>query len=415
MRILTLVITLAALLALACGGGGRAQPTSRPIALLATSTSPPTAPATAEPAAETLAFIREGDIWLVDADGENERRLGLSGVNSFSWVSPDELYVVTGDDPPDQFLVDLEGELYELRLPALAPVDVGPSDFIPRGSWSRDGTLYVAPVDDQLIVLRRDGSEVTRLDMSLEANPEGFCAGAPIQPGTTAKVILGLPVFAPDAETVVVAAYCSNADPNSNPQNQNGRLYRVSVGSGVIEPLELSTNLRNVTPPGISPDGSQIAQLSGGYGGLCNFPRVLSVANADGANSRFITPAAVAELLQEHGYEIAIGGPTGFDWSPTGNALVVSYHMILIGEDCSSARSAGGLYIVPLDESPGEQLADGPTRASAWSSSGRSIAYVEGEAFGEVTEPPTVHILDLITRDVIDVGLGSQPAWQPQP
>ena len=49
MRILTLVITLAALLALACSGGGSAQPTPRPIALLATSTPPPTATATPEP------------------------------------------------------------------------------------------------------------------------------------------------------------------------------------------------------------------------------------------------------------------------------------------------------------------------------------------------------------------------------
>ncbi len=52
MRILTIVITLAALLALACGGGGGAQPTSRPIALLATSTPPSTATLTPEPAVE---------------------------------------------------------------------------------------------------------------------------------------------------------------------------------------------------------------------------------------------------------------------------------------------------------------------------------------------------------------------------
>ena len=42
------------------------------------------------------------------------------------------------------------------------------------------------------------------------------------------------------------------------------------------------------------------------------------------AHNRIITPAAVAELLQQDPYESAIGGPTGFDWSPASNALLVN-------------------------------------------------------------------------------------------
>ncbi len=398
------------LIAGACGGDGDSgsQPTPTLTltltALPATSTPPPpTATATPEPAVETLAFVRDGDIWLIGADGEDARSLGLSGVKSFSWVSPDELYVVTGDDPPDQFLVGLEGELHELQLPALAPVDVGPTDFIPLGSWSRDGTLYVAPVNDQLIVFRRDGSEVTRLDMTLESNAEVFCAGAPLKPETPTKVILGLPVFSPDGETVVVAAYCSNVNPGAIPQNQYGRLYRVSVGSGVIEPLELSTNLRYLTPPGISPDGNRIVQWSAHHFGMCPPSNFLGVTDLDNGGDEEVTVPAFEELRRQAAGDI-YGGPVGYAWSPDGRALAVAFAAGIC--DTDGVRAAlSGLYILSMDGSSEELLVDGAAHSPAWSPSDRHIAYVEGE----------LRILDLITRDVIDVGPGVQPAWQPQP
>ncbi len=64
-----IVPLLAFLIALACGGDeetGESTVTASPVA--------PTA--TPEASAETLAFIRDGDIWLIGADGSNERRLG---------------------------------------------------------------------------------------------------------------------------------------------------------------------------------------------------------------------------------------------------------------------------------------------------------------------------------------------------
>ncbi len=73
------LIALLLMLAACDGGGGSAQPppTLTLTALPATLTPPPpTATATPEPAVETLAFIRDGDIWLIDADGSNERSPG---------------------------------------------------------------------------------------------------------------------------------------------------------------------------------------------------------------------------------------------------------------------------------------------------------------------------------------------------
>ncbi len=68
-------ILFVSLVLIACGGGEEAQPALTPTAEVQASTPEPTATAaltaTPEPTVETLAFIRDGDIWLVDADGSN--------------------------------------------------------------------------------------------------------------------------------------------------------------------------------------------------------------------------------------------------------------------------------------------------------------------------------------------------------
>ncbi len=81
--------------AAACGGGGEAQPTPTPTAEVQAPTPEPTPTpeaATPEPAVETLAFIRDGDIWLVNADGTERRRITDFGgtdreVVSFQWLA----------------------------------------------------------------------------------------------------------------------------------------------------------------------------------------------------------------------------------------------------------------------------------------------------------------------------------------
>lgn len=372
--------------------------------------------------AETLAFLRDGDIWLIDADGGNERQLGLSGTLSFSWISSEEIDAVASEDRPKHLLVNVDGEAQELLFPGDFDVSGGLSGVHARGSWSADGQLFVVPVGGELVFYDRNGDEVRRLDVNpprVEDDPLSFCDEPPTIKTENFGHVFGSPVFSHDARSIIVGVFCGPTDGGDVaadfPQNTYARLYNVPIDGGAVVALSVQTNLRVGAPPDLSPDGSQIAQLSGGYGNICDFQRGLSVADADGANNRNIISSAVAELLQQDPYETAIGGPTGFDWSPSGNALVVSYNMVLFGKDCAPGRSFGGLYIVPLDGSREEQLTDGPTLAPAWSPSGRYIAYVAGESFGQVTEPPTIYILDLITRDVIDAGLGANPAWQPQP
>src|SRR3990172_13340048 len=175
-----ILLLLSLLAPLACEGDREEeQPTPSPAA---TSLSPTPTPAAA---VDTLAFIRDGDLWLIAADGTGERRLNLSGVESFSWVSSDELDVVTGADQSGHLLVDLGGNAEPLPFPS-------------GGSWSRDGALYVVPVDEQVVVFNRDGSEAARLDVEPpvetgEKARQGGAGGPPRPPPPSPPPLLPPP------------------------------------------------------------------------------------------------------------------------------------------------------------------------------------------------------------------------------
>ena len=413
-RALPAVAVAALALAIACGGDG-SSPT--PTAGVQAPTRTPTREATQAPTptptpepAETLGFIRDGDIWLVNVDGSNERRLNLRNVQSFSWVSSEELDAVIGGDPPAHMLVDVEGNARELPFPA-------------GGSWSRDGRLYVVPVDQQLVVFERDGGEIVRLEVMPPIKDDPGIAGCqiPKEPnGESYHLIFGQPAFSPDAQRIFVAVYCAPVrgatfDPGVLPRNLNTQLYKLSLDGAVNRPLqELVTNLRVITSPRFSPDGSRVAQAAQDYVNACATEYSLAVADADGANGRPLTLAAIDELHQRTPYPVIRGGLVGYDWSPDGNAVAGSFNVSTCDEfDLQPFLT--GLYLMELDVAAEEKLVDGPTRSPAWSPSGDFIAYVAGEYFGELTDPPIIRLLDLTTREVIDLAQGAAPAWQPQP
>ena len=181
---------LATALVGACGGDG--EPT-------ATATPEPEATATPERAVEMLAFIRDGDVWLIAADGSDERRLNLSNVESFAWISADEIDVTTGDEPPRHLSVDLEGNVRELPFP-------------PGGSWSRDGSLYVVPVDQEVVVFNRDGSEAARLEVEppVEDGDKPQPCGVPLFNGEPDRLLFSRPALSPDNRNVAVAVNCQS-------------------------------------------------------------------------------------------------------------------------------------------------------------------------------------------------------------
>ena len=423
---------LAALLAVACGGNGSSPtptptPSPSPAVVLPSPTPEAMRTPTPEPAVETLAFVRDGDIWLIDADGRNERRLGLSGVLSYLWVSADEIDVVARTDRPMHLLVDMNGNVRELFFPGDFDVSGGLSSVHARGSWSRDGSLFAVAVGEELVVYDRSGAQVVRMEVippPVTHDPTGittFC-DEPSEKTPGSDRLLGSPVFTPDGQDVLVAVFCG-ADRLSDgslsfPRNTYSRLYRVSLDTGAVQALVLSTNLRSDSRPGLSPDGSRIALPGSGYLSLCSYTFDLSVADARGAELADLAFPELEEVFQQADFtELGggiIGGIVGYDWSPASDAVVVNVD-VSVCKDFTPQSALASLYILKLDGSPPEKLVEGPAQSPAWSPSGRFIAYIGQGFFSGSSEGPVIRLLDLTTRQVVDLVQGSQPAWQPQP
>jgi hypothetical protein len=231
--------------------------------------------------------------------------------------------------------------------------------------------------------------------------------------GQSDRLIFSKPAFSPDGQSLVVAVNCVSR------AGATGNLYAsvvsVSLEDGTPRQTELKANLEDGPGVSFSADGSRIAQPIRFGGSACTSEFSLFVADADGANSRPLLPAAFSRLDQQQRGSL-LGGIIGFDWSPESDALVASVDAsICLDVEPFVEPVVAGLYILKVDGSSEELLVEGPTRAPAWSPSGRYVAYVAGQNFGEVTGPPVLRVLDLTTGQPVDIGLGSQPAWQPQP
>lgn len=363
-----------------------------------------TASLTPEPVpVETLAFLRDGDIWLINADGSGERRLTeLGNVEEFSWISSTELDAVTGEDRSGHLLLDVNGNARELTIP-------------PGGSWSPDGSLYAVPTEEEvLVVFNRDGSEVTRLEPG--PSPDQ-CAEPPASQGPY-RLDFGRPSFALGGRELLIAVHCWAM---SGAYNFYGSIYRVSLDGALNERLpepgdSPQLNLRGLIGPLFSPDGRRIAWAYTDGFSLCPWGRGLTVADADGANGQRLAPASVPTLYSQTPLPETFGGISELDWSPRSDAIVAAYQVYFCGPDAdpSAEAAVAGLYILKPDGDGEEQLVEGEVHSPSWSPSGRFVAYVTGRYFGEPTQPPAIRLLDLTTGQSTDLTQGSQPAWRTQ-
>lgn len=385
------LFTLAGLLAVACDDGAMPAPTR------ATAPSP-----TVARAAETLAFLRDGDVWLVDGGGGNGRQLGLSGVVSFSWVTATELAVVTGEDPPRHLLVSPEGNARELPFPA-------------GGAWSRDGARYVMVVDEDIVLYDRNGSEVARREVEppLEAGEKPRpCLGA-LAGGEPDRLLFSQPAFSPDGRGVVVAFDCASR------HGAVGNLFAplVVVDFEGSEPRSLGglrINVGSLTSARFSPDGSHVAVADSSHVSACARAYGLLVVDPVDAVFAPITIEDVEAAREDPAATQQRGGVVGYDWSPDGSALLISVNLSFCRPDSPTIEPvAQGLYIVWLDGSE-ELLIDGPTHSPAWSPSGSSAAYLAQDFFGDAIGPPLLRLIDVETRQVTELGQGEHPAWQPE-
>lgn len=399
MRFFIPLSPLFVVLALACGGGGEEGPTPTPVVAVTP---------TAEAPAGTLAFLRDGDVLLVNADGTGERRLGLGNVRSFSWVSADELDVVTGEDQSGHLLVNLEGKAQQLPFPA-------------GGSWSRDGTRYVVPVDEQVVVFNRDGSEAVRLDVEppvIEGPKPQACGTRLFDSGQPDSLLSSRPAFSPDHQQIVIAVNC-----RSRMSAAGGLLAPVVLvpldGSGQRALGELQANVGRGADVRFSPSGAQVAVIDSSHGNACSGMFNLRIAGIDGTNVTAIALAAVNAAFDAPDAGLPRGGVVGYDWSPDGDAVVASVNISMcphfdVDPAGQQREVEKGLYVIGLDGSE-EELVDGPTVSPAWSPSGGYVAFVSQEYFGMEIGLPLLRVIDMMTRAVVDLGQGEQPAWQPAP
>ncbi len=470
-------ILFVSLILIACGGG--AQPTPTPTAEVQAPTpelTPTPEAAAPEPTVETLAFIDDGDIWLVDADGSNRRRVTQFGgtdreVVSFQWVANGQeiayevsLRLEPGTASPSTFtsvLANADGMvLWERELPQFAGVFWSPDGQLVavfsegavsiedragrsvwtgtaappapppfRGTWSPDGKAFAFGDGSELVVVSRDGTNVSRLygGPGFDAPKEGPPPECPLS--LDERLLLGEIVFSPGGQTIFVAVNCHRGS-----GAYAYTIIRELSLDAVINRLAVGPVLTGLPTPSFSPDGSRIALVEGVSGVPCSsnadaFANMeLDILDPNEGNGSQLMPREIAQLVGDLAAEgrtadMRISGrwfPWWREsppvWSPASNAIVASFQ----ASECVVDQHrllAEGVYLLRIDGIADEKIADEFSEAVSWSPSGGVIAYATGGDFisrvsGEPSAPQ-IRLFDLVTGDVTNLGPGTAPAWRP--
>jgi len=476
MRHVIVLNSLIALLALAaaCGGGGGEKPAR-------TQTAAPTAApsATPVPAAETLAFIRDGDIWLIDADGTGERRITQVGgtdreVESFLWspngqeilwvavpVEKDSLAasvyeLATADgkvlwrrevEGLSGVYWSLDGQLVALFEGTAVRIEDRDGRVIWTGTgagaryldWSNDSRHFALVDGNDIVVVAKDGSS-TRLDVGPPLDVgymEGGCARDFVEPGEAR--VLGRPRFTPDDKRLIVPAGCSAWSSGSYGQPVN--IYEASLDGLVNRPLVVSApSDRSICglgddepwlrfclregPLEFSPDGSHIAYLSRGHVS-CGVVHDLVLFDSAGGNVRLLLPGEIKkaeepleEVLLFWAWDAAII-ISGFAWSPAGDAIAAHFE---VENTCRELSPEDGGPVPPVP--PGGRglyllgLDDHSEKKLA-DEAARNLSWSPtGDLLAydtESPEGPQIRVLSVNTSEVRNLGPGTSPEWRPQP
>jgi hypothetical protein len=393
---------------------------------------------------DTLAFLRDSDVWLVDVDGDDPRPLSLDRVAAFEWISRTELRVLRqGDGGPQVLLVGLNG-------------DVRSPGWMRWGDMpAAEGRLYVrAPgfaslfepqtaEDQQVVVFDRAGREVARVRVVPQGAGRLVDCGEAALDQDRARLAFGIPALTPDEVDVVIPVYCAAVNASGEPSlpagpNFGGALYVVPIvaGRAPAMPLPLEVNVGFSGLPRFAPDGRYLAIDDWERASCCEYVSRLHVLDLSGRGGpgRELVPAAMAALRdpteRDHTSGIPEGDPgdgrpepagideriNGYDWSPDGTTLVASFSASWLREAAPSEPASEGLYLLARDGSTEALLMEGPARDPAWSPSGQFIAYAcdpPPDASASPPEPPIIRVIDLSGDRTVTMGPGSHPAGSP--
>ena len=355
--IIIMAITLAALLAAACGGQSdagapptalaRATATAAPVPTpTATPVPSPTAtPApspTATPVAQSERIVfasdRDGnwEIYAMNPDGSSVTRLTNSYARDWQPArSPDgrrvafeserdgdwEIYAVNADGSDLTRLTNNDAHDYQ---PVWSP-DGRRIAFISE----RDGDRLRVPRNQEIYVMNADGSDVTRLTNNDAEDVQ--------------------PTWSPDARRI---AFVSERDGNWN-------IYVANAdGSGTTR---LTHHAASDWRPSWSPDGRRIAFVSLRDSDLSYFPPNSDIyaVNADGTDLARLTDNDM------------VNGASA--WSPDGRRIAFS---------SSRGHGHSGIFVMNPDGSEITGIANGG--APVWSPDGRRIAFADYPGRGDI-------------------------------
>ena len=209
------------------------------------------------------------DIWLVEVETGRERRL-LRNAKSPDW-SPDDEHILVQSNTPQA-----EG-LHVVR------VDSGETRALTRrqgdscASWSPDGEhiAYVALDDGEVYVMSADGRKVRRVSKFKEGRSTDAC-----------------PAWSPDGTQVVY----SKADPAVYFQNDRELIFVVGADGTGQRRISPDRDLVKDGSPEWSPDGAKIVFANNKVGELW-------VMDPDGSGRKELVSGPFAELYE------------GLDWS----------------------------------------------------------------------------------------------------
>jgi Tol biopolymer transport system component len=260
-RVTTTAVLILALAASACQS--HSKDNGAPAASSGRGTSPTqegeVAPATGLTGRIVYASV-QGDLWVVEADGSNRRRLTDSGegVDSSPTWSPDGRRVAfrttrgspSGRDPSNIFVVNADGSGERQLTPARGAAAGG---LFP--AWSPDGSSIAYSNGSGINLVRPDGSGRRPLGVA------GECS-----------------VWSPDGSKLM---FCSNGI-NRGEGVDNWDVFVMDADGSHVR--RLTSNLAQDYPGAWSPDGTQIAFFSRRDG-----DGEVYVMDADGSNLRRVT------------------------------------------------------------------------------------------------------------------------------
>jgi len=289
------------------------------------------------------AFVTTGEIYLMNADGTNVRRLTHNDVSDiFPSLSPDGTKIIfesnrrrAAGEPPnvsDLFLMNPDGS---------------DQTWLRRGSsatWSPDGTsiaFHASASGTGLPANPYPGSATIDSDIFI-VNVREFLSGkaAPRNVTNNPAAVDDDPDWSPDGRTII---FTSHATSDTHTNAVSAEIYAVSV-DGAGKPRPLTSNRDEERAPAWSPDGKRILFCCR-RGSKPDFD--LCVMNADGTGEVRLTDSPLADLTPS--------------WSPDGRKIV--FH-----RPKGRGLGAWDLWLINQDGTGEVRLTDAPghTGFASW-------------------------------------------------